>query len=214
MARAEDTQEFWPEVNLYKKLNPTMRLHFIGAYAKGKESEERTLDASGFIDITLKPVFRQSLQSEDWRKKKYLWTRLGYDHIFKAEGETKKAPEERLIAIVYQRIYLPAAVLVETRERVDFRWIDGDYSTRYRFRLEVNRDTEFGTRGRVATPYIQIEPFYDTRYDGWSRVLYQVGCETDTTKHLRLEPYIAWQFDTLPDDSKITAFGIVAKFYY
>lgn len=141
-----------------------------------------------------------------------MWVRIGYDHVFKQEGETESTPEERGIVAVHGRGWLPGEVLVEGRARADLRWIGGDYSTRYRLRIEVNRDFDVG--GRVVTPYFQAETFYDTRYDGWARQLYQLGAEVEVTRHFRAEPYLARQVDRLPDRSGLYAVGIVARWYY
>jgi hypothetical protein len=207
-----DPWELWPELNLYARLGPQTRLYFVGSYAEGKESEVWTFDLAGYFDVTLGPKLRHSPQKADWQTKKYFWARFGYDHIFKAEGETKVAPEYRGIVSFFGRHYLPAGILVEARTRADLRWIDGDYSTRYRFRLEVNRD--FDVSGHVITPFVQAEYFYDTRYDGWSRELYVVGAEIAFTKHFRVEPSVARQLDRLPSTSGLYAFAFVARWYY
>ena len=210
--KTSDPWELWPELNLYARLGPQTRLHFVGSYAEGKESEVRTLDLASYFDVTIGPKLRHSRQKADWQTKKYFWARIGYDHIFKAEGETKVAPEERGIVSLFARYYLPAGILVEARTRADLRWIGGDYSTRYRFRLEVNRD--FDVSGHVVTPFVQAEYFYDTRYDGWSRELYVLGAEMAVTKHFRVEPSVARQLDRLPSASGLYAFALVARWYY
>lgn len=214
-ARAgEESQEFWPELNVFKKLTPATRLYLAGSYAKGKESFARTYDGGAYVDVTLKPLLRPSVLSEDWKSKKYFWARVGYVRVAKAEeeGAKLKPAEDRLVAALLSRWYLPGSGFVEARARTDFRRIGGDYSTRYRVRLEMNRD--YNVRGRVWTPYIQIESFYDTRYDGWSRMLYQPGVEIELTDHFRVEPYVARQVDRLPEESTIHAAGLVAKWYY
>ena len=217
-AWAGDPWELWPELNLYKGLGPTTRLYFVTAYASGKESEFLTLDVAGYFDTTFKPFTRDVLRQddwrtkEDWRKKRYLWVRIGYDHVSKQEGETKSTPEDRGILAVHGRVYLPAQILFELRTRADFRWIGGDYSTRYRLRGELNRD--FTVRGVVSNVFLQAEYFYDTRYDGWARELYQLGAEIAVTRHFRLEPSVARQVDRLPESSGLYAFAIVARWYY
>jgi hypothetical protein len=111
------------------------------------------------------------------------------------------APEYRGIASLFARKYLPGGILVEARTRADLRWIDGDYSTRYRFRLEVNRD--FDVSGHVITPFVQAEYFYDTRYDGWARTLYQAGAEFSVSKHFRFELNLSQQTDTQPETARL-----------
>jgi hypothetical protein len=217
-ARAGDPWEFWPELNLYKGLGPTTRAYFVTAYATGKESEFLTLDVAGYFDMTFRPFARDVVRQddwrtqEDWRKKRYLWVRIGYDHVFKQEGEVMSTPEDRGILAVQGRVYLPAQLLFELRTRADFRWIGGDYSTRYRLRGELNRD--FTVLGVVSNVYLQAEYFYDTRYDGWARELYQLGAEITCTEHFRLEPSVVRQLDRLPESSGLYAFAIVARWYY
>lgn len=212
-ARGADPWEYWPEANLYRSLGPTTRLYLVAAYATaGKEATSRTLDVAGYFDLTLEPILLPALQKEDWRRKKYLWARFGYDHVFKGENGNPVSPENRGIIALHARAYLPAEILLEGRARADLRWIGGDYSTRYRLRIEVNR--EFTVRDRAVTPYFQAEAFYDTRFDGWARQLYQVGAEVQLTEHFRVEPYVARQLDDLPADSGLYALGIVARWYY
>ena len=217
-AQAGDPWEFWPELNLYKRLGPTTRLYFVTAYATGgKESELQTLDVAGYFDVTLKPIARDAVRKddwrsdEDWRNKRYLWFRVGYDHVFKFSDPEAK-PEDRGIIALHGRVYLPKQILLELRTRVDLRWIGGDYSTRYRLRGELNRD--FTVRGVVTNLFFQAEWFYDTRYDGWARGLYQLGAEITVTKHFRLEPSVARQVDRLPEESGLYAVALVARWFY
>ena len=166
-ARAVDSTQFWPELNLFDNLGPQTRLFLDAAYVRDREADGRSLELAGYLDVTLEPFLRRSLRKEDWQKNKYLWLRLGYDDLFKTEGGEKQTGEDRVILSAYPRAYLPEEIVLEGRLRADLRWIGGDYSTRYRLRLEVNR--EFTVHGQAFTPYLQAEVFYDTRYDGWSR---------------------------------------------
>ena len=213
-ARAGDPLEFWPELNLFETLGPTSRLYFVAAYGKGKESPLQTFDSAAYYDFTLAPLLRHTLKEEDWQRNRYLWARIGYDHVFKFESETgsRTAPEDRGIVALYARAYLPAEMVFEGRVRADLRWIDGDYSTRYRLRGELNR--EFHVWDHPVTAFLQAEIFYDTRYDGWARELYQVGAEIGVTQHFRFEPSLARQVDSLPDPSSLWAIALVARWYY
>ena len=113
---------------------------------------------------------------------------------------------------LHARHFLPAGVFVEGRLRADLRWIGGEYSERYRFRIEVNRD--FDVRNHMVTPYLQAEWFDDSRYDGTSRELYQLGVEISINKHFRVEPSVARQLDYLPNSSGLYAFAFVARWFY
>ena len=216
-ARADDPWEFWPEAQVFVGLDGRTRLFLNAAYARGKESDEASLDTAAYLDISFLPVGprrRRSLRTTDWQRTRYLWARVGYDRIFKAtEGESSPSvAEDRGILSLWGKFPLPASVWLEGRARADLRWIGAEYSTRYRLRLEATR--ELVVLGHAVVPYFNVEWFYDTRYDGWARTLYQAGPEVTVNRHFRFELYLARQTDHLPDPSSLNAFGVVAKLYY
>jgi hypothetical protein len=211
-AIAADRSEFWPELSAYVKLTPRTRLYLDASYARGRESDERSLDLSGAIDVSLEPLLREELRTQDWQRSRFLWTRLGYTRVFKESDGSTSVAEDRLVAALYVKGELPAQVWIEGRLRADLRWIGGDYSSRERFRLEINR--EFTVQEHAVVPYMQVEGFYDTRYDGLSRMLYQPGVEITFDPHFRLELYFARQDERLPTRESLNAFGLVAKWYY
>jgi hypothetical protein len=213
VVHAADSSEFWPEVSGFVALSPRTRIFLNAAYAEAKESDDKSLDLAAYLDISLKPILRQYLLAEDWQRSRYLWARIGYDRVFKAtDGEGAEVAEDRGILALYAKAPLPADVWLEARVRTDLRWIGDDYSTRYRFRVEATR--EFTVLDHTVVPYFNVEWFYDTRYDGWARTLYQLGPEVTLNKHFRFEIYVARQEDRLPSASSTNAFGVVAKWYY
>lgn len=207
-----DESEFWPEFNAFVRLSPGTRLYFVTAYAKGKESPNRTVDMAGYVDVSFVPILRPVRKQEDWARNRYLWARIGYDHVFEAEGQVRTPSEERGILSIYAKDELPGQVWLEGRLREDLRWIGGDFSTRYRLRGEATR--EFTLAQHAVTPYFNAEWFYDNRYDGWSRILCMAGTEITVSGHLRFEVYLARQEDLLPRESTLNALGVLAKVYY
>jgi hypothetical protein len=216
-AYADDPWEFWPEGQLYVGLNPRTRVFLNAAYARGKESEEMSLDTAAYLDVSFLPIGprrRRTFETEDWQRGRYFWARVGYDRIFKAtEAEgTPKVAEDRGILSLWGKVPLPGDVWLENRARVDLRWIGAEYSTRYRWRMELTR--EFVVAGHAIVPYFNVEWFYDTRYDGWARTLYQAGPEVTVNRHLRFELFLAQQTDRLPSVKRLNAWGVVLKGYF
>ena len=215
-ALADDPWEFWPEAQLFVGLDPRTRVFLNAAYARGKESDEASLDTAAYLDISFLPVGprrRSSLRTEDWQRGRYLWARVGYDRVFKAtEAEGAAVAEDRGILSLWGKFPLPANVWLEGRARADLRWIGDDYSTRYRWRFEATR--EFTVLDHAVVPYLNVEWFYDARYDGWARTLYQAGAEVTVNRHLRFELSLSQQTDTLPSTSRLNAFAAVFKGYY
>jgi hypothetical protein len=212
-AHTADSPEFWPEISVFVGLNPQTRVYLDAAYAKGKEPDTQSLDLAAYLDISLKPILRNELQTDDWQRSRYLWARIGYDRIFKVSDRTgPDVAEHRGIVSIYAKAEMPAQVWVEGRVRADLRWIGGDYSTRYRFRIEATR--EFTVANHTVVPYFNVEWFYDTRYDGWAGTLYQMGPEVTVTSHFRYEIYLARKDERLPSKETLNALGFVAKWYY
>jgi hypothetical protein len=212
-ARAADASEFWPELNGFVQLNDRTRAFFDLAYALGKESDVRSGNVAAYLDLSLKPVARQELLTGDWQRNKYLWARVGYDRIFEVtDSAGVEVAENRGVVALFGRVPLPAATWLEARTRADFRWIGGEYSNRYRFRLDLSR--EFAVRERAVVPYCNVEWFYDTRYDDWSRTLATLGAEVTMTDHFRYEVYVARQADRVPEEKDLDALGVVLKWFY
>lgn len=212
-ARAADSTEIWPEASLFYRLNPRTRIYLSGAYAEGKESDTISLDAAAYLDISLKPVLPGKLLTDDWQRSRSLWARIGYARIFKATAETgPDVAEDRAIVSFFGKAPLPAEICLEARVRADLRWIGDEDSARYRFRIEATR--EVTVRDHTVVPYANVEWFYDTRYNGWARVLYQFGPEVTVSEHFRYEIYLARQVDRLPNPGTLNAIGFVAKWYF
>jgi Protein of unknown function (DUF2490) len=212
-ALAADASEFWPELSAFIGLRSSARVYLDATSAKGQESDQALLDATAALDVSLKPILRPELYSADWQRSRYLWARIGYTRSSNVTDVGEKSlAENRGVLAVFGRIPLPAEVWLETRTRADLRWIGDDYSTRYRFRVEANR--EFIVKDHPVLPYFNVEWFYDTRYDDWARILYQAGFEYTVNSVFRYELYVAWQDDRVPAVKSLNALGVVAKFYF
>jgi hypothetical protein len=210
--RAASDTELWPELSAFVQLNDRARVYLDASASANKESNTQSLDASAFVDLSIQPIFRGNLRTEDWQRSRYLWARMGYTRVFKVEQGTREVVEDRGVLAIYGRAPLPADVWLEVRTRADLRWIGDAYSTRYRLRLDASR--EFNWFEHTVVPYANAEAFYDTRYDGWARTLYQAGAELTLSKRFRVELYLARQVDRLPSKQSVNAPGIVAKWYF
>lgn len=211
-AYAADSSEFWPEISAYVALRPDTRLFLDASYARDKASEAKSLDLSAFIDLSLQPILREQLWTEDWQRSRYFWARIGYTRVLKAADGASSVAENRGIVSIYAKAPLPAEVWLEARARTDLRWIGDAYSTRYRFRLEATR--EFTVLEHTVVPYFNVEWFYDTRYDSWARTLYQAGTEITVDKRFRYEVFMARQNDRRPSEATLNAIGLVGKWYF
>ena len=59
-AAAADSSEFWPELSAFVGMTPRTRLYLDASYARDKESRDRSLDTSAFLDVSINPQSRNS----------------------------------------------------------------------------------------------------------------------------------------------------------
>jgi hypothetical protein len=220
VVRAGDTRtEVWPEAQAFVKLGAPVRLHFLADawYAPaswtpdGAESDSEA-EIGIHLDLTLKPIARPKLRTRHWERERYLWARVGYDYIWTPGDPAQPSHENRGIVELTARAQLPGAIWAVNRARVDLRDKNGMYSTRYRERLMLERETPvFGVE---TVPYVSAEVLYDTRYDAWSEQRYQVGFEVVFDARWRLEPYYLRQEDQRSGPGHTNALGLVLKYYH
>lgn len=75
------------------------------------------------------------------------------------------------------RKLLPGSLLLSDRNREEFRFVNGDFSFRYRNRVTIEREFHL-FKQRNITPYVSGEIFYDTRYRVWNRNRLALGVQT------------------------------------
>jgi hypothetical protein len=58
-ATDETRNDIWPEVNVYKQLNETYRLHFLGAFIKARDIAYSDGQFGVHLDIGMAPIVRR-----------------------------------------------------------------------------------------------------------------------------------------------------------
>jgi len=204
--------EFEPEFDGYIKLSEQARLFLLADATYATPSHDIVGQAGIHLDYTLKPIVRASLREADWERNRYLWTRVGYQRFDNLTGDADAASENRVILEATARSELRDDVWLVNRLRIDLRDVGGTRSNRFRYRIGVEKQLSTSS-GRAFIPYAQAEWYYDTRYDAWSRQVYQAGVEIELDKSWRLEPYYAYQKDTQPTPAVVNRVGLVLKYY-
>ena len=167
MTRAQEPttrNEFWPEIDVYIKLNPKFRLYLLGVVSKAIEDGE----------IYNAQAFQAQVGAHlDYLPNKHVILRTGYRYGWSLDDDSYR--EHRLLTDQTLRKLLPGKLLLSDRNQEEFRFLKGDFSFRYRNRVTIER--EFRLKRRTITPYVSGEIFYDTRYDIWNRNRMAVGVQ-------------------------------------
>ena len=218
-ARSQDldtSNQFWPEADVYVKLNPKFRLFFLGTVSRAVEDGE--LIGSDAFECQFGAHF-------DYIPNKHVVLRIGY-RFGRSLGDTDDPyTENRLITEQTFRKMIKGDVLLSDRNRQDFRWVNADFSFRYRNRLTIER--EFGTfKGRTITPYASGEVYYDTRHGTWNRNRYAAGFQFPMLRRhaplkmlfpdrdIVLDVYYMRQNDSKSSPRHVNAIGLAVNLYF
>jgi hypothetical protein len=210
-AKSEQTVQFWPEVDTYFKLDPKFRLEFVATTTQ----EAGSTVGSEFgvnLDIFVKPIFklkRFTVFQLDESKSRLLTFTAGYHYLPSPNGSN----ESRVLVEATPRYPLKAGILVSDRNRVDLRWINGDFSWRYRNRLTAERT--FAIHSYHLSPYLQAEAYYDSSPEKWSRTTEDIGCIFPIRRRAEIEPYYQHMNDTSKSPNRQThGIGLHLRLYF
>ncbi|MCM3903572.1 MAG: DUF2490 domain-containing protein [Pyrinomonadaceae bacterium] len=206
---SDTVKQIWPEVDIYIPLNEKFRLFFLATTTKNEETRDNTEGQVG--------------AHVDYQLNKKVSLRAGYRYAFSLGG-SDPYKEHRIIFEQTLRQPLPLQVLFSDRNREDLRWVNGEFSARYRNRVTLER--EFKVLNRPVTPYGSAEVFYDSRFNAWSRNRLTVGAQFSfkrgaplislihPKKQLVLDVSLARQNDSRSQPSHVRALGIAFSIYF
>lgn len=206
---SDPVKQFWPEVDVYFSLNEKFRLFFLATTTKAEETRD---NIEGQVGAHL-----------DYHLHKKLSLRAGYRHGFSLGG-SDPFKEHRIIFEQTLRQPLPLDLLVSDRNREELRWVNGDFSARYRNRVTLER--EFKVFKRPVTPYGSAEVSYDSRFNTWNRNRLAVGTQIalkrgaplisliHPKKQFVFDVYVMRQNDSRSQPSRVRALGMAFSIYF
>jgi hypothetical protein len=208
---AAQSLQSWPEIDGYLQFNSTVRGSFFVALTR-ENAEGSSGEIGPNIDFFLKPLVklkRITVFELDQSKSRPAMFRLSYRYLPAVEGPT----EHRVGVEATGRYPLIQGVLLSDRNRADLRYVDDEFSWRYRNRLSAERT--FGIHGYHFVPYVRGEAFYDCRFGKWSRTALTAGSTFPVGKHFELESYYEHQNDTANSPIRqVDGMGYVLSMYF
>jgi len=207
--------EFWPEIDVYIDVKPKVRLYLLGTISKSVEDGE-IRNAQGFE--------AQIGAHVDYIPNDHIILRAGYRFGASVGDADEPYKEHRVLTEQTLRKLLPGELLLSDRNREDFRFVNGDFSFRYRNRVSIEREVDL-FRGRTITPYASAEIFYDTRTSAWNRNRFAVGFQQSLRRgplrkmllpkrQVVLDLYFMRQNDSRSETQHVNAIGAALAFYF
>ena len=205
--------ELWPEMDVWWRLDPAWRLSMFVPISKNVESEYR--EGSLILQADYgwgrsKRLFNVRLADEDRaREMKVFLARVGYLYGQSLGDEGAAYREDMVFCELHLRNPLKGRILISHRLRTDFRWLneENDFSARLRYRLMVEKEYLSGRMSIV--PYMNVEPYYDSRYQTVNRVRVIGGATVSWTPRIALEGNVTYQYDTKASVTNLYALNVI-----
>jgi Protein of unknown function (DUF2490) len=206
------TQEVWPSMDVYYRINPKYRVYGTIGGTKIEESSYTDGAIGIFIDHFTYPltnIFRPN--HAEGLPERFLWLRAGYQYTATPPSSEDPFKESMIVTEANYRFNLPYNILLTTRNRVDWRFNSGDFNARYRPKLVLDKDLHTEYLTFTATGY--VEYFVNFGNSAVNRLRMQLGVEIKVFKHINYEVFWNHQVANPPEIQKVDAFGMCLKIY-
>ena len=212
----ESTVEFWPEIDVWMRVSPAWRLSLFVPIAKNIETKYREGNIVAQVDYAWgrTKYDRRLLDESRAQKMKLFLVRGGY-LSGKSLGDGGDAYKERTaLAELHVRVPLKGNILLSHRLRADLRWLGDDaaFSQRWRYRLMVEKEYTAGRRSLV--PYVNVEPYFDSRYDTVNRIRLIGGATISWIPRIAIEGNWTYQYDSRSSVTYTNALNIILHVFF
>lgn len=210
----KNSQEVWPSTDVYYRINQKFRLYATAAATRMEESSYSDGAIGLFVDYFTFPLTKIKLfrpNHADSLPGKFMWLRGGYQYSATPPSAEDPFKENMLVTEANARYYLPFDVLLTWKNRFDWRINNGEFSSRYRPRLMLEKDLR--TEYLFFTANGFVEYFANFGNGSVNRLRTQFGVELRVTKRMNYEVFWNHQFANDPEIQQVDAFGMTLKFY-
>jgi hypothetical protein len=206
------SQEIWPSIDAFYKINPKLRLYGTIGGTKLDESSYTDGAIGIFMDNFIFP-FTDILRHNhaEGLPGKFLWLRTGIQYT--ASPPSLEDPFREIVVVTEAnyRFYLPFDILLTNKNRFDWRVNNGDFNVRYRPKLMLDKDLH--TEYLTFTVNAFLEYFANFGNSQVNRLRAQFGVEIKVLKHVNYEVFWNHQFANQPEIQRVNAFGMCLKIY-
>ena len=207
------TQQLWPEIDLFYKLNQKFRLFALVSGTRLNKSYYSEGAFAIHLDYFAFPRVRKINPDVegDSARGYYLWIRAGYYYSNTTPSAENQVTENTIQTEVNTRFYPGWNSMITFRNRLDWRILNGELKPRYRPRLRWERE--------FSTDYLQFSAFVDGEYFvnfgafDTDRFRCSIGGDLKVSHMIIFETYYLHQFPNGTKVSPLDAIAVILKFY-
>jgi hypothetical protein len=158
-------------------------------------------------------IFRRLMDQEKGQKMNVWMVRAGVMKgwsIGKYRGDYE---EDMVFAEIHKRVPLKANILLSQRFRTDTRWLGNENNFSYRFRYRLMVEKEFKSGDSSIVPYINIEPYWDSRYSKIVKNRLIGGVTTTWRERYAIEGNLTYQYDETYTTENLYAVNLILHIF-
>lgn len=210
--------EFWPETDIWYVLSPSWRVEAFIPITKYNESKNRDLNIYLQADYKwgkTEHSFYGRLCNENRVQQMKAWmVRAGFMEGWSLDDHAESYTEDMLFAEIHKRVPLGEKFLLSQRIRVETRWVGQDPKFSYRFRYRIMLEREFNPGKSSLVPYVNVEPYWDSRYSVFNRVRAIGGATINWGPRFAYEANVTYQYDTHYDSDNLYAINVILHVFF
>jgi Protein of unknown function (DUF2490) len=209
-AQSTETQ-VWPEADFHLQFPANFRILALTGLEQGVNYPFEEWYAGAGLGYQFKPILKSHIENIDPDKEHHLVVAGGYEYHQTLQSGKVKREHRGLIEIVPG--FRPLSwLLLRDRNRVEFRWINGVYSTRYRNEMTIEADVVLNKYH--FTPFGAAEAFYDGSSHSWAEEWYTGGVEWPFKRLVMVETYYRREDCPTCNPSRWNVGGATLHFYF
>ena len=211
VSSAAQTSEFLPEIDLYKKLDPSVRLSFQAKHTR-EDGSATQAEVGPTIDFYLKPLLslkRVSSYDLDESKSRALVLSFGYRYV----PSPGSPAVNRILFQGTSNLPFKANLLLSNRSRGELNFSNGNLTWRYRNRSTIERSLNI--RSYHPALYVSGEAYYTSSYRKWSSTALSAGALFPIRTHTQLDVYYQHENNTgKTPNQQINALGTALSLHF
>jgi hypothetical protein len=205
------TSEFLPEIDVYAKLNPTVRLSFQAKHTR-EDGGTTQAEVGPSIDFYVKPLLslrKASSHDLDESKSRAVVLSFGYRYM----PSPNSPAVNRIIFQGTSNLPFKANLLMSNRSRGEINISNGSTTWRYRNRSTIQHSVNIGSYHPAL--YASGEVYYASSYQKWSSTALYAGVLLPMRKHLQLDTYYEHENNTgKRPNQQINALGLALALHF
>jgi hypothetical protein len=210
--------EFWPETDIWYKINSSWRLSAFVPITKYNESKYRDLNIFLQADYkwgtTRHSIYMRLTDASRMEKVKAWMVRGGFMEGWSLGENAGNYTEDMLFGEIHKRMPLKGNILISHRIRVDTRWVGEDDKFSYRFRYRAMLEKEYTTANSSLVPYVNAEFYWDSRYGNIAKTRLIGGATVNWGPRFAYEANLTYQYDTHYDSQNLYAFNVILHIFF